>query len=189
MGDAACAARKALALFVAALALCIAPQASACTDPFDVAVAHGDLDFVQTRRLSGVRVPLVSRGRVTINAQSVDWRVTEPVEVLTHIGADGITQSVDGGAPEPVGAQGASFVTTTGLIDLLNGNFEALRANYDIAQSTGANGGWSMRLTPLADSLAQYVASIDVRGCERVDSVEVHQANGDSMSITLSPVG
>lgn len=143
---------------------------------------------MQTRHLSGVRVPLVSHGRASLSASGVEWRVTEPVDVVTQINAGGVTQSVNGGPAQRVGADGG-FVTTTGLVDLISGNFSALQTYYDVARRAGAHGDWSLRLTPKAEALSRFVSFIDVAGCEGVRDVEVRQANGDWMSIAFTQTG
>jgi hypothetical protein len=166
-----------------------ATSAAACPDPFATPVAYGAATFVQTRHLAGVRAPLVSRGRAVIAANRVEWRVMDPVEVVTTITADGVAQSVGGAAPTALGGQGAGFVSTTGLVDLLRGDFAALRTHYLVARSARADGAWIVRLTPRAESLARFVSRIEVRGCEAVREVDVRQANGDRMAIALTPIG
>jgi hypothetical protein len=153
-------------------------------------VEYGVFDFTQTRHLSGVRAPLVSRGRATVAAERVDWHVTSPLDVRTTITPSGIVQTVDGGQPQRVGPQGGgdAFLSSAGLFNLLAGDFSALAPHYTIApRPAQTNGRWGMRLTPRAASLARFVSHIDVAGCERVDAVELRQANGDWMEIALAP--
>lgn len=155
-------------------------------------VEYGQIGFTQTRHLNGVRAPLVSRGTATIAQSRVDWRVTDPIDILTTISSTGITQSVENGPPQRVAMQGAgdAFLTSAGLFDLLAGNFAALNTHYTVVRAaSGANGAWRMRLTPRAAGLAQVVSYIEVAGCERVQNVEVRQANDDWMSIALAPIG
>lgn len=137
-----------------------------------------------------MRVPLVSTGRATIGAERIDWHVTTPMDIRTTISASGVTQSIEGGAPQRVGPQGGgdAFLSSAGLLDLLSGDFAALRAHYDIASQAAADGDWRLRLTPRAASLARFVTAIEVGGCQRVEDVRVTQANGDRMDIALGPV-
>ena len=58
-----------------------------------------------------------------------------------------------------------------------------------VDNAPAADGSWTLRLTPRAASLARAVSSIEVAGCERVAQVEVRQANGDRMEISLAPSG
>lgn len=156
-------------------------------------MAHmqGAASFTQTRHLSGVRAPLISTGRATIGADRIEWHVTQPMDIRTTISASGVTQSIEGGAPQRVGPQGGgdAFLSSAGLLDLLSGDFASLRAHYDVAPQAADGGDWRLRLTPRAATLARFVASIEVGGCEHVKSVRVRQANGDWMDIALTPVG
>jgi hypothetical protein len=155
-------------------------------------VEYGQVSFTQARHLNGVRAPLVSRGVAAIAPGRVDWRVTDPMEILTSITPTGITQSVEGAPAQRVGPQGGgdAFLSSAGLFDLLAGNFSALDAHYAVDRApNSADGSWSMRLTPRAAGLAQVLSYIDVAGCEHVQNVEVRQANNDWMAITLAPTG
>jgi hypothetical protein len=189
VGHAADLARKVGAV-LAALFL-IATPAYACVDPNRIQVEYGSMSFTQTRHLNGVARPLTARGRATIAAERVDWHVTTPVDALTTITPSGITQSIDGGPPQRVNAQagGDAFLSSAGLFDMLVGNFDALEQHYTIANGPRqANGDWSIRLTPKAQGLQRFLSHIEVVGCERVAEVEVRQANGDWMEISLDPI-
>lgn len=145
--------------------------------------------FTQTRHLSAIRTPLVSRGQAVIARDRVDWTVTQPVNIRTTITSAGITQSVEGGPAQRVGPQGDAFLSSAGLFNLLAGDFSQLSAHYDIARgAAGADGAWTLQLTPKAASLARFVSRIEVNGCRRVEGVEVRQADGDWMEIALAPV-
>lgn len=155
-----------------------------------LAAEYGTFGFTQTRHLSGVRAPLVSRGQAIVAQNRVDWRVTQPLDIRTVITPSGITQSVEGGAPQRMGGQGDAFLSSAGLLGLLSGDLSSLSNHYDIAHApAGANGAWRLRLTPKSAGMARFVSYIEAAGCERVSSVEVRQANGDWMEIALIPAG
>jgi hypothetical protein len=187
MGGAARVAGKARALFAALAVIASAGAAHAeCADPLRLPVEHGALSFTQTRHLSGVRAPLVARGRAVIAPNRIEWNLAEPIDVRTTITDAGITQSVEGGPPQRVGPQGDAFLSSAGLFNLLAGDFSALGAHYNITRGdAGPGGAWTLRLTPKAEALSRFVSAIEVSGCERVRGVEVRQANGDRMEIAL----
>lgn len=190
MGGAARAARKAGAVLAALVLIALAGEARAqCADPLALPVEYGALSFTQTRHLSGVRAPLISRGQALIAPDRVEWNVAQPLNIRTIISASGITQSVENGPAQRVGQQGDAFLSSAGLFNLLAGDFAALARHYEVAPNrAGANGAWTVRLTPKAEAFAQIVSYIEVGGCERVSDVEIRQANGDRMEIALSPV-
>jgi hypothetical protein len=190
LGYAADLARKAGAFLVVAFWLAAAPAHAACADPSTIHADRGAMAFTQTRHLAGTRAPLVSRGRVDIAPQQVNWHVTDPLDVLTTITPNGITQSIENGAPQHVAPQGAgdAFLSSAGLFDMLAGNFSALGAHYVVTRRpASADGAWHLRLTPRAAQLARFLSYIDVTGCDRVSGVEVREANGDWMEIALEP--
>jgi hypothetical protein len=169
--------------------LLAAPAHAACIDPNNIRAEYGSMSFTQTRHLNGITRPLVARGQATIAAQRVDWHVTTPVNALTTITPSGITQSIDGGAPQRVNAGGDALLSSAGLFDMLVGNFDALQQHYTITERPArANGDWSIRLTPRAAGMARALTHIDVAGCERVAEVQVLQSNGDRMDINLGPI-
>jgi hypothetical protein len=175
---------------LAALVLSFAGVAYAqCADPMRLPAEYGAFGFTQTRHLSGVRAPLVSRGQAIVAENRIDWRVTQPLDILTTITPAGISQSVEGGPPQRMG-QGDAFLSSAGLLNLLAGDLSSLSNHYDITRApAGANGAWRVRLTPKSASMARFLAYIEAGGCERVSNVEVRQANGDWMEIALSPAG
>lgn len=189
MGVAAGVLAKACAV-LAALWLSFAGAAYAqCADPLRLPAEFGTFGFTQTRHLSGVRAPLVSRGQAVVAENRIDWNVSQPLDIRTVITPSGITQSVDGGAPQRMGGQGDAFLSSAGLLNLLSGDISSLSTHYDITRTPAANGAWRVRLTPKSASMARFLSYIEAAGCERVSNVEVRQVNGDWMEIALSPAG
>lgn len=181
-GSVACAG-SALALLAFA-----GPARAACASPEQVAALTGAHDFVQTRTLKGVARPLVSSGTVAPEAGGVVWTVTSPVKIVTHVGASGITQSIEDGPAQPVGPASGNnpFISETGLVDLLRGDLSKLETRYEVKRGarTGPE-GWRLQLKPKAAALAPYISGIAVEGCQRVESIAVTQANGDAIRIDL----
>jgi hypothetical protein len=177
-----------IAILGALMAGLAAPAMAACAKPEELALVRGEHAFAQTRTLKGVARPLVSSGTLETSADGVIWKVTKPIEIVTRIGPKGITQAIEGGPDEPLGAAGANnpFFSETGLIDLLRGDLSKLDTRYQVARSTRTSPeGWRLALTPKSASLTPYVASITIEGCTRVESVAVAQANGDMIRIDL----
>ncbi len=179
--------RNAMILLVGALALA-SPVSAACVAPEQLAALSGPHDFVQTRTLKGVARPLVSSGQVTPQSDGVLWTVTRPIKIVTRVTPAGITQSIEDGPEQSVGASGASnpFISETGLIDLLKGDLSKLDQRYDVTRGARAKAeGWLLELTPKAAALAPYISGIAIEGCKRVELITVEQANGDAIRIDL----
>ncbi len=170
----------------AALAQCPSPAAGGVTLPAEAQ------PFRQERHLKGASRPIVSSGVVSVEDGVVIWRVTTPIEIVTRIADDGVTQSVDGGPFEPVGeTAGAGFSSRIGFAALLRADMTALEASYAIKQQPALeDGAWSYQLSPRDTKLADQIAAIEVTGCETLHDVRVRQKNGDMTHISLAePAG
>lgn len=170
----------------AAIAQCSSPQSGALAAP------DAPRAFTQERQLTGVSRPIVSQGVVTAEADGVLWRVTTPIEIVTRIANDGVTQSIEGGPFEPVAqSSGGDLATQLGFAALLRADFDALAQSYEItAPATEAGAPWAMTLLPRDPQLARQISAIKVAGCTDVERVAVEQANGDKLLVDFSgPAG
>ncbi len=158
-----------------------------CIDPFATLPVPARTAFTQTRHFQNVAKPLVAEGVVEIAAAHVRWHVTKPVDILTVIAPEGVTQSVDHGPPQALGASGGdAFLSGSGLLHVLSGNFSAARAQYKITTLPPIGGNWHLRLVPRGEQVARLIRHMDVQGCIGVASLQVQQADGDWMDIRLA---
>ncbi len=161
-----------------------------CPPPSSLAVSDFSREFVQTRHLKGVSAPLVSRGTVSLDGETIRWHNRSPFDILTTFGPDGITQSVEGGDAEPVSMGGGAVPGLGGLplASVLRGDLNALNAYFRISTSAGAvDGAWVAVLTPLDGRLADILGTIELRGCDEVERVTLGRSTGDRDVIELSP--
>ncbi len=183
------------ARFLAVLGLAAAlsaPALAECARPEAVAAPKGEQAFTQTRILKGLKRPVVSTGVVLVQGETVLWTVKEPIEIVTRITKSGVTQSVDGGAPEPLGPEGSDAVLVqSGLMDLLKGQLSALDTRYTVKRLARDKAeGWKLDMTPKAEQLKGWIAGLEVEGCTRIETVSIRQANGDIMNVALqAPAG
>lgn len=174
------------------VSLMAAPAVAECAKPEAVAAPKGEQAFTQTRILKGLKRPIVSTGSVLVQGETVVWTVKEPIEIITRITKTGVTQSVDGGAPEPLGPEGSDAVLVqSGLMDLLKGQLSALDTRYSVKRAARTKGdGWKLDMTPKAEQLKGWIAGLEVEGCTRIETVSIRQANGDVMNVALAaPAG
>lgn len=191
MGNPAHSARKAVALVIGGLiAIGAGPSFAACADPFKVKATTGTFDFKQTRRLASMKTPLVSTGVATARPGRIDWRVVKPVDVRLTITPGKIMQSVQGGPAQSVGPASADpFLRSSGMFELLSGNYEALRKYYAISGGPASPGGaWKLALKPKDATLARFLTTIEIAGCARAEAVTIRQANGDTIAIEMGAV-
>lgn len=199
MGDAPNPAAKARALSAAGLSLfCAAafifaagPSLAAppCKPPEELAApANEAIPFKQTRILKGMSKPIVSQGEMIAHAGEIEWRVLKPVEIVTRVSSQGVTQSVAGGRPEPVGkGESGAFLAETGLSDLLRQDFSKVKQHYlEKREERKTPPGWSIKLTPKDKRLAPHLSAIALETCQRVEWIEILQANGDKFRVDFS---
>lgn len=164
--------------------------AAQCADPLsgDLAPPGAPQAFTQERHLEGVSRPIRSQGIASIEDEAVIWRVTTPIEIITRIADDGVTQSIDGGSFEPVAqATGGDLSTQLGFAALLRVDVDALRLSYEVEPVASEPGSpWALKLRPRDAQLSQQIAAIHVEGCSVVDVVTVDQANGDQLVVRFS---
>lgn len=160
--------------------------AQTCLDPSDLAGQNGARDFTQTRELTGVPAPLRSSGHVAFSDEEIVWTVTSPLTIVTRVAPDGMTQSIEGGDPEPVGAGGADnpLLNDSGLLDLLRGDLSRLDERYDVVREAD-DAGWTLKLTPKLADMAEFVSGVTIKGCMAVDAIRVDQSNGDAIAVAF----
>jgi hypothetical protein len=180
---------KACAVFALMATVLLGAAHAQCADPFHIAAPTGAVAFTQTRHLSGVARPLVSHGQAQVGADRLQWHVTQPVDILTVISPAGVTQSIEGGPAQSMGPQGGdAFMSSSGLLDIMRGDFTAARTHYEVAAlPAAASGDWRLRLTPRSAQMARFISFFEVQGCDAVGQVKVQQAGGDWMEIQLAP--
>lgn len=190
MGNPAHPARKAGAFLVGCLiALSAGPSFAACADPFKLKAETGSFDFKQTRRLATMKTPLISTGVASVKPGRVDWRVVKPVDVRLTITPGKITQSVQGGPAQAVGPASADpFLRSSGLFEILTGNYDALKRYYTISGAPAPGAAWKLALKPKDANLGRFLKGIEIAGCGRAEAVTIRQANGDTIGIEMGAV-
>jgi hypothetical protein len=177
---------RALALVVSAS---MAPSAVAesCPAPDQIHVDGVDKAFSQERTLNGVDHPLKSSGRLKVTKDQIDWHMTEPFEVDTAITPQGITQSVDGGAPQPAGdVAGLGPQIAKLLAGLMQGRWTELESLFQVEKKPGEAGKpWAVSLDTIDPMLKKAVSRIDVQGCTDVTAIDIQHPNGDHERITF----
>lgn len=124
-----------------------------------------------------------------ITSDKVTWQVLDPINIRTVITRSGITQTIGDEPPQQLTANGDAFFSSSGLLSLLTGDFQALRAFYLITRGPDTpDGFWSMQLRPKEAKMAKFISAIDVAGCNAVNRVSLHQPGGDNMDIRFAPI-
>lgn len=199
MGNAARAAREAFAvarmkrfavLFLTLLSFTAPARAASCPMPEEIREEKVTRGFTQERHIEGMSRPLKSAGVLHAEEGRIVWHMLKPFDVETVITASGITEAVDGGAPQPVSAgpadMGAGIARSAAA--LMRGQWTELETIFNASSPVILeNGDWEILLTPLQARMKSAIGSISVRGCEDVARVEIGGAGGDRQVIEFVP--
>ena len=150
----------------------------------------GKASFVETRHLTLLDAPLVSRGEMRYSPPDrLEKRTLEPTPETLILDHDRLTLergkqklSIDL-ASQP---QAMAFVDS--IRGTLAGKREALERNYALHLSGDAD-DWTLSLHPSDPQIAEFVLRIDVSGSGgQVTTIEYLQADGDRSSMRITPL-
>lgn len=139
--------------------------------------------FEQERRLQGFTAPLLSEGRFVLAfGRGLIWRVEKPFQITTIITAGGLIQDTSGTETMRLTAARMPFMSRlyNMLSGALAGDTRGLAADFNIQDTTDAD-GWRTDLSPKqADDPGMPFRTIVVRGRTLVEHVEMLKPGGDS---------
>ncbi|MDP1627317.1 outer membrane lipoprotein carrier protein LolA [Parvibaculum sp.] len=177
-------------LFLTLLSFTAPARAASCPMPEEIREEKVTRGFTQERHIEGMSRPLKSAGVLHAEEGRIVWHMLKPFDVETVITASGITEAVDGGAPQPVSAgpadMGAGIARSAAA--LMRGQWTELETIFNASSPVILeNGDWEILLTPLQARMKSAIGSISVRGCEDVARVEIGGAGGDRQVIEFVP--
>jgi outer membrane lipoprotein-sorting protein len=147
-------------------------------------------EFVETRELAILAVPIETRGRLYFAPPDrLARHTTEPSPSSVVVQGDRVALRDETG--EQVLSLGSSEVARTlvgNTAALLRGDLDALRARYEI-EFEATDEAWSLGLVPRSRVAKAIVERIDVRGSGRaLSSMVTLEASGDSATTTFAAV-
>jgi hypothetical protein len=157
-------------------------MAETCVQPDQLHVTAIDRPFVQERFLSGMADPLRSEGRLKVSPEKISWHMTAPFDVETILTPTAITQSINGGPPQPMGPGGSDISASIARLfaSLLQGRWADLQSVFRVSKDTSAPGTpWSVSLQPLDPQMQKILGSIEVQGCTDIATIKIDHENGD----------
>jgi hypothetical protein len=150
-----------------------------------------DTSFERERRLVGLAAPVRSRGRVESDGTTIWWRTEAPIEMVMRIDSSGVSQSVAGGAMQPMaGASAGNAAIATLIATVLRGDLASAVAAFTIdRRQDPATNKWHVVLQPKDAALTRVIRSIEITGCGSVEVVLIHQPNGDQDRVVFGEAG
>ena len=163
-------------------------MADTCVQPDQLHVTAIDRPFVQERFLAGMADPLRSEGRLQVSPEKISWHMTSPFDVETILTPTEITQSINGGTPQPMGPSGSDISASIARLfaSLLQGRWADLQSVFRVSKGAGAPGTpWSVSLEPLDQQMQKILGTIEVQGCTDIATIKIEHENGDREVITF----
>ena len=170
-----------------AAALAAGPLAGPAKQIADAQVIRGR--FLFKRYLADIPKPLESSGDYTlVKGLGIDWHTREPFDSEAIVTARGVVQIDDGNASPRVGGDAPAQQAAIRLLSaLLTLDVETLATSFELFG--GADGArWSLGLRPRAQDVQTFVRDATISGAAQVETVELHDANGDRTSIEFHDV-
>ena len=141
--------------------------------------------FVQQKFLRSLPQPLTSRGDFTLaQNQGLLWQLHSPFEQDLRITPQGISKRDEQGHWQALPQQMGASRETRIFLDVLAGDTQGLRENFDITL-TGDAQAWTMTMKPSSDLLRQIFDAIAIQGGARVQQIELRESQGDRTVLQL----
>jgi len=146
--------------------------------------------FVFKKFLSEIPKPLISRGTfVFVKGMGVDWHTQEPFDSDFVLTATGMKQVDAGKTTMQMSAseQPAVRVIAHIFLSLLSLDVESLQSSFSLyGMQQGKQ--WQVGLKPTIPAIASVFRDAIVNGSAQVESLTLHDANGDRTEIEFSDV-
>ncbi|RWR01607.1 membrane protein [[Pantoea] beijingensis] len=145
--------------------------------------------FAQTRAIKDLPQPLRSQGEVLIARDTgLLWDQTIPFPMRLMLDDSRMVQVVNGQPPQVVTAANnpQMFQFNHLLRALFQADRRVLEQNFRIDFQDRGEGHWFLRLTPTTTPLDKIFTSIDLAGKTYLETIQLHDKQGDRTDITLS---
>jgi hypothetical protein len=141
--------------------------------------------FVETKSVSGLSVPLVSRGTFALlPGRGLVWRTLTPLSGTVVLTPKGVF-ALDTGAPRRL----ASGTDPLALMnEILKGNVDALERSFVVSRGIAAAGNWRLVLAPRPGPLAAVFTSIEAEGGRFARRARLVERSGDETEIVFEGV-
>jgi hypothetical protein len=151
-----------------------------------------DGHFEQHKTIVVLPVPLASNGRFSFEqGKEVIWETLVPVHSRLTLTPGGISFA-DAKGEQKTSAQGQAQAQQAGaeivakiFMGVIAGELDSLQ-DYFTLNATGTAADWHIQLVPRSANLSAYIASIELRGGEYTEHLDIAEANGDKTHIVFT---
>ncbi len=133
--------------------------------------------FSQRNHIRVLKAPLVSTGRVEVDAESgVVWLIEKPIASRMEVGPQGLT--VDGEALR------STQLVAALLRALISGELGVLEQTFEVSGCSDSP-RWTADLTPRSAAMQQRITRLALAGSDHVELLTIHQPGGNRLEIEL----
>jgi hypothetical protein len=149
-----------------------------------------DGHFEQHKTIAVLPVPLASNGRFSFaQGKEVIWETLVPVHSRLTLTPGGISFADAKGEQKTSGQaqaqQAGAEIVAKIFMGVIAGELDSLQ-DYFTLNATGTAADWHIQLVPRSANLSAYIASIELRGGEYTEHLDIAEANGDKTLIVFT---
>lgn len=138
--------------------------------------------FEQYKTIAVLPMPLHSTGHFEYTqGKTVLWKTVEPVQQTIELSANGIR--FDGDAKKT--PQAATETITRIFMGVISGELSNLNEYFAI-HAQGTADKWVLTLKPSSANLAAYIQTIEIRGGEFTEQLDIAETNGDKTRVMFT---
>ncbi|HDI3034941.1 TPA: outer membrane lipoprotein carrier protein LolA [Cronobacter turicensis] len=145
--------------------------------------------FEQTRAIKDMPQPLRSQGEMIIaRDKGLLWRQTRPFPMTLLLDDARMAQQINDQPPQVVTAQNnpQMFQFNHLLRALFQADRQVLEQNFRIDFQDNGQGRWRLMLTPVTTPLDKIFASIELKGRDYLETINLSDKQGDQTGIVFS---
>ena len=148
--------------------------------------------FTQSKKIRVIKKPLKSEGNfVLLKDKGVLWRTFKPRVVSVRVFHDEIAEIKDGRPTVIVSAKDQPALGLIGkvLFAVFSADIKELKRHFDFTRAALKDpGGWEVSLRPRDAMIAKVIDGVEAAGTGTVESLTIHEVNGDVTSISFSEI-
>lgn len=144
-------------------------------------------DFTQTRTLSALTRPLVSRGSVVVDhARGVLWQVKKPFALTFVVTPLGVLEVGPDGKRKAQAAKDAPMVAQMGRIlkAQMEGRWSVLEEFFTL-KASGSAAKWEIRLAPKPVT-ASFLKGATIQGGRTLERLRLEEPGGDTSEVVFT---
>ncbi len=145
-------------------------------------------DFIQSRQLKALKLPLKSSGQFLLTQQQgLFWQQLQPFPSLLLVTQDTIKQKMASNPSTELTAkqQPMVFAFSKIFLALFMADPDMLRQHFDLYLKT-AETHWQLGLTPKTSPMNKLIAHIELTGDSHINQLTITELKGDVMRVDFS---